>query len=165
MHKDAVISECGRFRYSLTRAWDRGLPQGTFIMLNPSTADASEDDQTIRKCIGFSQRLGLGGFEVVNLFAFRARDPKDLRAASYPCGPDNDQHIREALARTSGPVICAWGAHARGLHRPKEVLQLLMDAGHSSGNALALLKDGTPGHPVLLPYSDQLVGFPLRGAH
>jgi hypothetical protein len=163
MFKDAVLSPCRKFRYSLSRTWDASLPQGAFVMLNPSTADASEDDQTIRKCIGFSQRLGLGGFEVVNLFAFRATDPAALREAGFPIGPDNDRHITNALARLTGPLICAWGAHARGLERPRHVQQLMIESGHQRAYALVLLKDGTPGHPVLLPYTDQLVDFPLRG--
>lgn len=161
MEKDAVISECGRFRYSLSRVWNRDLPQGVFVMLNPSTADASEDDQTIRKCIGFGQRLGMGGFEVVNLYAYRATDPKDLRSAGFLVGPDNDRYITNAVRRATGPVICAWGAHARGLARPHQVQKLLQSAGLQQAHALVLLKDGTPGHPVLLGYVDQLTPFPL----
>ena len=151
----AVVSPCGRYRYSLTRGWGADLanqPRLLYVMLNPSTADAGQDDPTIRKCIGFAQRLGFLALEVVNLYAFRATDPKALKAAGYPVGPDNDLHIRSALARCHRTVVCAWGVNARGLARPAEVLQLIRSVGYEP-HALDLCADGTPSHPLMLPYS------------
>ena len=132
-------------------------------MLNPSTADSISDDPTIRKCIGFAERLGFGGIEVFNLFAFRATNPKDLRAQGYLVGEDNDKIIINRLQELGmdddGYVVCAWGANARNLSRPPYLTSLLSLAGIRL-RALRLLADGTPEHPLMLPYSCKPV--PIR---
>ncbi len=156
MKSDAILSDCGKFRYWLTRDWDGTLPRATFIMLNPSTADAQQDDPTIRKCIGFCQRLGFGGFIVVNLYAFRATDHKDLKRASYPVGPDNDAHTRAAVKDFTDTVICAWGSNAKGLSRPVEVLAMLKSWG-AKPQALQINAGGIPAHPLMLPYTCTLI--------
>lgn len=130
MIKDAYISEDGVYRYSLTRDWDETLPVMLFVMLNPSTADAVVDDQTIRRCIGFAERAYMGGLEVVNLFAFRATDPKEMKAAPDPVGPENNTVIRQALSEAK-TVVCAWGAHGSFQGRAQDVLTLIRDDGHS----------------------------------
>ena len=79
MIKSAEISPCGLYRYSLTRKWEAWKGTVNFIMLNPSTADAQEDDPTIRRCIGFAKAWGYGGIVVTNLFAYRATNPKELK--------------------------------------------------------------------------------------
>ena len=107
-HAAATISPCGLYRYELVRAWG-DPPFCAFVMLNPSTADGAEDDNTIRRCVGFAQRFGFGGFSVVNLFAFRATKPEAMLAAADPVGPDNDAHILGALAAAQR-VFAAWGA-------------------------------------------------------
>lgn len=151
---NAVISACGRFRYQLTRGWHGGSRANLgFVMLNPSTADAENNDPTIRKCIGFAQNLGYCGIVVTNLYAYRATDPADLRRAGYPVGDDNDYYIEHAAKRMSvETMVCAWGAGARGLARPAEVLALLRRLGVTP-HALALTKDGVPRHPLYLPYA------------
>lgn len=163
MKRDAIISECGTFRYWLRRQWDSALPTLAFIMLNPSTADADIDDPTIRKCIGFARRLGFGGIVVVNLFAFRATQPADLKRAGYPAGPENNQYIAMAAgaANQGGRVVCAWGVNARKLSRPAEVLESLHRYGVTP-HALKLTDDGVPWHPLMLPYSCELQ--PMRVA-
>jgi hypothetical protein len=164
MKKTAIISACGLFRYHLTRTWDEALRPLPFIMLNPSTADASEDDPTIRKCIGFAKRLGFGGIEVFNLFAFRATDPRELRASGFPIGFDNTRLMTTRLfelgLQERGYVVCAWGANARNLCYPKDLVCHLSLSGVRL-RALRLLEDGTPAHPLMLPYSCKPV--PLLG--
>src|SRR5882757_2226662 len=76
LERDAVISDCGKYRYLLRRTWDHSKPRTLFVMLNPSTADAEIDDATIRSCIRLSKEMGYGSFEVVNIFGLRATDPK-----------------------------------------------------------------------------------------
>lgn len=164
MNGGAFISDCGKFRYHLWREWDDTIDRLPFIMLNPSTAGADEDDPTVRKCVGFAKRLGFGGIEVFNLFAYRATKPVDLRNNNYQVGPDNDLIMTAGLARMRmherGYVICAWGANARNLSRPQEVRTHLALAGVRL-RALRLLADGTPEHPLMLPYSCQ--PMPLNG--
>jgi hypothetical protein len=121
----AVLSECGRYRYVLQRSlgsvlrWYRPM---LFIMLNPSTADASVDDPTIRRCIWFAKREGATHLTVVNLFALRATDPQELQRASDPIGPENDRHIGEQVEKHNGrPIVAAWGAHKFARNRAAEV--------------------------------------------
>lgn len=158
MEKGALISECGTFRYRLWRRWDSKLAPLGFVMLNPSTADASEDDPTIRKCIGFAKRLGFGAIEVVNLYAFRATYPLDLAKAGYQVGPENDVHIEWVAAHTGGNMVCAWGSNARGHARAAELLKKLRDWGVKP-RALQLNAGGVPAHPGRLSYECRPIEF------
>lgn len=144
---DAVLSESGRYRYALTRTWAPAAGAVCFVMLNPSTADASEDDPTIRRCIGFARAWGFGRLEVVNLFAWRATDPAALRGVADPVGPENDGHIMRA-ARGAKLVIAAWGAHGALLERGEEVRAML--ARRFVVHHLGLTKEGHPRHPLYL---------------
>lgn len=162
----AIMSSCRRFRYMLSRRWNEALPALMFVMLNPSTADAHVDDPTIVKCIGFAKRMGYGGIEVFNLFAYRATDPADLRRAGYPVGPENDalfgQHLREYFETSMHlgtfkdvRVVCAWGANARveeARSRAQDVIDRIRRVG-AVPVALKLLDDGVPSHPLMLPYT------------
>ncbi|UIF90926.1 DUF1643 domain-containing protein [Cupriavidus sp. UYPR2.512] len=157
MQRTATISDCGTFRYRLGRRWADG-PTLAFVMLNPSTADAYQDDPTIRKCIGFAQRTGHSAIEVVNLFAFRATKPADLKAAGWPTGPENlgaITYVARTTHEAGGKVVLAWGANARGLGAPVLVRGVL--SGHGiPAYALRVLDDGTPAHPLMLPYACEL---------
>ena len=126
-------------------------------MLNPSTADHKEDDASIRRCVGFAQRDGYSAIDVVNLYAFRARHPHDLRAAGYPVGPENDMHIRDAVvhART---VCLAWGSNATGHARETQVLQLVRACGVVP-MALGFTRAGSPRHPLMLRSTTEFVPY------
>ncbi len=140
LKKSATISADGVYRYTLSRVWDETLPNLNFIMLNPSTADADLDDPTIRRCIGFGQRDGYGGIQVVNLYAFRATKPSEMLAAIDPVGPDNDA----AWLQINGDVVAAWGANAKQdqVNRAIGVFQEL--------KCLGVTKDGHPRHPLYI---------------
>ena len=157
----AVISSCGQYRYLLTRHPGLQPRIATFIMLNPSTADAEKDDQTIRKCIGFTRLLGCGTLQVVNLFAYRARYPRDMKKAIDPVGPDNAEHVRRAVQEAVGPVICAWGAQGGYRDQDRTMMRWLAEAGVVPF-AYALTKEGHPQHPLLIPYKAELSRFPGR---
>lgn len=161
MVRDARISECGLYRYTLDRKW--GGPNNyypmVFIMLNPSTADANIDDPTIRRCIGFAQRERQTAIMVVNLFAYRATSPKDMRAAADPVGPSNDNYLDQIFMQCSlrgHHVVAAWGAHGSHLKRDRAVWALA----HKNAldlQCLGVTKDGHPKHPLYLPNDAALV--------
>jgi hypothetical protein len=155
--KSARLSPCGLYRYELKRRWSAG-PTATWIMLNPSTADAEQDDPTIRRCIGFTKAWGLGGLTVVNLFALRSTDPKALTFARDPVGPGNDEAIHDA-AVGARVVVCAWGAHATAKDRAAQVLDLL-DATLHTPMCLDRTKDGQPRHPLYM--SKEVDGQPRK---
>lgn len=159
IERGATLSPCGLFRYNLWRHWGNPGNRLMFVMLNPSTADADVDDPTIRKCIGFARRNGFNGIDVVNLYAYRATKPSDLRAAGYPVGPFNDSHIISAAMANhefGGKTICAWGAIGSKLERPSAVVKILRNVAMVDLYALSVCKDGNPGHPLMLPYSSEL---------
>lgn len=149
MNKTAIISECGTYRYRLGRRWGEGRAL-VFVMLNPSTADDKDDDPTIRRCVHFTEAHGYRALEVVNLFAFRATKPAELKKAGYPIGPENDTHIRQAIHEGSTlGVCCAWGSNATRLSRPTQVLSIIRQLGRMPF-ALAFDQHGTPRHPLML---------------
>lgn len=142
----AVFSPCERYRYKLWRVWGRDRPLGCvmFLMLNPSTATDTEDDPTIRRCIGYARSWGYGGLYVGNLFAYRATDPTDLRRADHPVGPDNDRALRAMVAQAA-LVVAAWGSHGtRYGRRVQEVLNLVEQPLY----CLRPLRSGQPAHPL-----------------
>jgi hypothetical protein len=143
VHKSAALSDDGFYRYNLVRRWDLSRPMAVFVMLNPSVADASIDDPTIRRCIGFGKRWGRGGIVVVNLYALRTPNPVFLWKSADPVGARNDQYIRGALWKGS-PVVVAWGVNARQ-DRVKEFLELAADR---KLYCLGTTKTGAPRHPL-----------------
>jgi hypothetical protein len=159
IERTARISECGTYRYWLTRGWDDTRPALLFVMLNPSTADASIDDPTIRRCVGFARRDGYGSVAVANLFAYRATDPKALLTCADAVGPLNDQYLGMALterARRGLPTVAAWGAHAPA-GRVADVLAIAPDA---DWRCLGVTKAGAPRHPLYVRGDQPLEGLP-----
>ena len=149
----AIFSPCRTWRYVLTRTWGDG-DEAIFIGLNPSTADESKDDPTIRRCIGFAKRWGCGGLVMLNLFAFRATLPVDMYEADDPVGPDNDQWLESATHRRTF-VIAAWGNHGEYRGRAAEV------AGRIRGlRCLGVNANGSPRHPLYVPGDARLVDWP-----
>jgi hypothetical protein len=161
VNRRAIVSPCGRYRYWLGRTWSAAKPL-LFVMLNPSTADAEQDDPTIRRCIRFGEAMGFGGIEVVNLFAFRATQPKAMALAGFPVGPDNDEHIRAAAA-SAGAVCAAWGAvgtRNAAEARVQVVAPLIRAAGHEL-QCLQITRSGYPQHPLYLSSSCRLKPYTL----
>ena len=145
----------GNYRYTLTRTWDSSAEALVFILLNPSTADASQDDPTIGRCIGFAKRWGFGGIVVLNLYAYRATKPRDMLAADDPVGPENNRVITEVA--TGQTVVAAWGTNARR-ERVTEVLALLPATTRLL--ALEVTKFGHPRHPLYVHGEAQPVPWP-----
>jgi len=156
MQCSALLCGCGRHRYRLSRCWDASLPIICFVMLNPSTADAFQDDPTIRRCIGFARAWGYGGLQVVNLYSLRTPSPAELKKASQPNGPDHDALLLEAVAAAARAVV-AWGNHGDRA-RVAAVLPRLRAA---AGPVLCLgqTKTGAPRHPLYVPAATQPVDY------
>ena len=149
----AILSDCRTYRYRLTR--DLGvMGDGAicFVMLNPSTADETADDPTIRRCMGYGRTLGAARLEVVNLFAYRSTSPDALYGMSkdMAIGPENDRHIAEAC-NASRIVVCAWGNHGSLFGRANEVLRVIRAQQGAKPMALKInRKSGQPAHPLYL---------------
>ena len=140
----AMFSPCRTYRYTLWRIWSEVEPVVAFVGLNPSTADESVDDPTIRRCIGFAESWGYGGLVMLNLFAYRATDPNVMKRVADPVGPDNDGYLC-SQSNMCGRIIAAWGVH--GLHRGRaNRVRLMIDNLHHLG----LTKGGHPKHPLYL---------------
>lgn len=142
----AVLSECGRYRYALWRDVGELDGEGTvlFVMHNPSTANASEDDPTIRRCIRFARDWGFARLAVGNLYAWRATKPRDLLEADDPVGPENDEWLRR-LVRGSELVVAAWGAQVNPA-TAAPTLRL-----HDRWRCLGVTAGGLPRHPLYVP--------------
>ena len=156
----AILSDCGLYRYRLEREVDPLLGDKTvaFVMVNPSTADAIEDDATIRKVIGFARRMAARRVIVGNLFAYRATDIRALRTVADPIGPDGGDHLRQII-READKVIVAWGPCAK---LPRWLRSRWMEvAGIAEANGINLwclgtANDGHPLHPLMLGYERRL---------
>jgi hypothetical protein len=152
-------SKAREYRYLLTRIWDPHVKPVVFVMLNPSTADALEDDPTIRRCTSFARRERAGGLVVVNLFGLRSTDPRALLHHPDPVGRNNDAFIRQATHQAD-TVICAWGAAGVTGDRGREVTRALI-ARRVSLQCLGTTSTGQPRHPLYLPSGAALE--PFRG--
>lgn len=161
--RGAILSDCGRYRYRLHRQVTASDRVALFIMLNPSTADAQQDDPTIRRCMGFARSMECGLLVVVNLFAYRSKSPKILMSAPEPVGPENDRHISAAAVEadlSGGKIVCAWGAHGGHLGRAAVVMRSLL-LSVCEPVSLGETRNGSPRHPLYLPSSAR--PLPYRG--
>lgn len=180
---NAVLSTCGRYRYSLFRPVHLMTPANVvrslcWVMLNPSTADALWDDPTIRKVMGFTHRAGYDAFHVVNLFPYRATDPRVLRdllkgrtpnlTNVFGEGLKNEKTIKSLVVASTG-IVCAWGAQPWAREQASVVNMWISDvtfyqgAGRRPIYCLGLTKGGDPKHPLMLSYSTKLVPYQPKG--
>ncbi len=150
----AVYSPCEAYRYLLTRVWNPDGRKALFVMLNPSTATEFQNDPTVERCERRARALGFGAFRVTNIFAFRATDPRVMRAMADPIGPDNDAAIADSARDWADSILCAWGTHGAHLGRGAAVEGLLRATGREL-LTLGLSKDGHPKHPLYIGYDRQ----------
>jgi hypothetical protein len=185
----AVLSPCRKYRYRLWRVWGDASKRCVFVGLNPSTADETKDDATIRKCIGFAKRWKFGAIDMVNLFAWRATKPEGLLETPCPAAPDdhypnwndNDRHTQAAF-QSASRIVFAWGGGYTGklgtLIRNHEgsLEHVFKDAFLSdplrrmhggtmplpAAGILGRTKDGSPRHPLMLAYTTPFEEVPFR---
>lgn len=156
MEKSARFSPCRRYRYELWRRWAEG-PYAQFICLNPSIADEVIDDPTVRRVIRFAKDWGYSAVCMTNIFAFRATDPRDMKAEEEPIGgEENDSAIR-SVACSAGIVIAAWGVHGAHLDRGVDVMNLIPRL-----HCLGVTNDGHPKHPLYLRADSKPAAFSLQ---
>lgn len=148
----ATFSPCRTWRYTLWRHWDwRGDAHCVaFIGLNPSTADETKNDPTVRRCINYAKEWGYGGMYMLNIFGYRATDPAVMKAALDPVGPENDRTIAKHVRRC-GLVIACWGVHGAFSEREQRITQLPQV--RQKLHCLGQTKAGHPRHPLYLPKS------------
>jgi hypothetical protein len=151
----AEFSKCRTYRYVLWRRWNEpGTGRSVlFIGLNPSTADETVDDPTIRRCIGFAKRWGYGELVMMNAFAARATDPRQLHATADPIGPENDQWLIHRQQQAD-LIVAAWGMHCSA-EREHDLCQLLNRTLYCLGHTQA----GRPKHPLYLRRDTKLERF------
>jgi hypothetical protein len=157
----AILSSCGTYRYRLERDVAMDGPVYAFFGVNPSTADASINDQTVRKWIGFVKLWGGSRFIVGNVFAHRATDVTELRTVQQPVGPDNFGHL-ERIAADADVLIPCWGDRAkvpRTLHHWIDKTAAFLLAQDKPVRAFGFSKGGDPLHPLMLPYTTELVPY------
>jgi hypothetical protein len=165
IERKTQFSPCRKYRYTLWREWgndarqlwngDNALtmnPPGSFVQfigLNPSTADETKDDPTIRRCIAYAKAWGFSGMCMTNLFAFRATDPEVMKKEIYPIGESvlNDVHLLE-VGQNAGLIVAAWGNHGDHLKRGDSVRKWLRDTHGLKLNCFRLTKQGQPEHPL-----------------
>lgn len=155
----AILSPCGQYRYRLDRTVGMSGPVFAFFGVNPSTADATADDATVRKWIGFTKTWGGSRFIVGNVFAFRATDVRALAAVDDPFGPDIGDHITDIISEADILVPC-WGNANKVPPKLQYAFDVLMDALASSGKPVrtfGLTASGDPKHPLMLGYRTPLV--------
>ncbi len=157
MKRSAIISNCKLYRYYLERIWNTKKASVMFIMLNPSTADGTNDDPTIRRCIKFAAGWGYGGLIVTNLFAYRTTNPKKLLLVDDPIGPKNNEYI-ELGHNEAITTIAAWGTKGQILNRNKEVIEQLADL-----DCIGITQNNHPNHPLYMKADSKLFMYTLRG--
>ena len=154
MRRDASLSTDERYRWWLGRSWAARLGRVCWVMLNPSTANATVDDQTVLKCIGFTQRWGYGALDVVNAYAWRTTKPENIPDdLDLAVGPHNDTLLQHTMA-TADLVIAAWGASYPDKFTPR-MLWVGQLARRHGAHHLGLTKNGSPRHPLYVPYRQQ----------
>jgi len=154
VERSAHFSHCGRYLYALWRTWDARRPSMLIIGLNPSTADAIEDDPTIRRCIRFADDRGYWRLAVANLFAYRATRPADLRRTRHPIDKANDRWLLR-LAAESDICVAAWGDGGRYVGRDAQIIALLGDV-----KCLRVTASGAPRHPLYVRAETNLLSLP-----
>ena len=154
----ATFTSCRRWRTLLWRRWDASRPIANFLMLNPSTADEHQLDPSCARARVYAERWGFGALIVTNLFAWRATDPDDMKAATDPVGRGNNAAIVRA-AREAKLIVCAWGNHGAYLDRSQKVVDLLRRLGVDL-HFLKMNGAGEPSHPLYLPSTRRPTPWP-----
>ncbi len=151
----AILSTCNTYRYRLDRNIQEYGKTIAFFGINPSTADALEDDATVRKWRGFTQQMNGKKFIVGNVFSFRSAYVTDLKS-TYPLhGDEHFQHLYKIIDEADILIPC-WGSRwklNKQLHIFIDQLLEILLASNKPVMTLGLTKSKDPKHVLMLPYS------------
>lgn len=126
LKREALLSDDGNYRYVLHNSWDESKDNLAVIMLNPSKADELKLDKTVMNLNNFAVDNDFGSLTIVNLYAFMATEPKDLKYRNDYYERDNDEHI-VTVANYADTIIVAWGSDSKKyVSRKREVEALLI---------------------------------------
>jgi len=154
----AILSDDRKYRYALFRIWDPSERMIVFIGLNPSTADETVDDPTIRRCINYAKAWGYGGLVMLNVFAYRATKPNELLHVEDPVGPENEVWIQVYSSWTKKIILC-WGTHG-ALHWQGRKIYKQLD--RTKCWCFGYTKGGEPKHPLYQRKDAVLIPFHLE---
>ena len=158
MQRSAVLSTDREYCYRLERTWNARLKRVLWVTLNPSTADEVVDDQTVKRCIAFSDAWGFGGLVVGNLFALRSADPSVVVRHHDPVGPENDGHLL-SMAEECSVVVAAWGGSLVGedvFHLRERAVRKLL-AGRMM--CMGITYQARPRHPSRMKAGPELFEY------
>lgn len=147
----ATFSECKKYRYALWRIWDKAKPVVMFIGLNPSTANESENDPTIRRVVSMANSWGYGGVYMMNCWAYIATDPTLLKTNEFSNEWNNNTIT--ATASKCKTIVFAWGSFeiVKRLGRDSELIEMFPNA-----KCLMKNKNGSPRHPLYVKGDTEL---------
>jgi hypothetical protein len=157
----AVFSACGRYRHRLDRDVQLFGLVALLVGVNPSTAGAQQNDNTIAKEIGFAKVHGWSRIIKVNVFDWIATDVRELAQVAQPASAQNRQFV-SAAANEADILVPCWGDRTkvpRGLHSAIEAMQALLRAQGKPMVCFGRTAGGDPRHPLMLSYETELVPF------
>ena len=151
----AIFSPCGKYRYVLSRYWDKDKGKILFIGLNPSIAGANSDDRTVSRLTQFCKLWGYGGFRIINVFALVATNRQMLGKVDDPIGPDNDRYFEKYKGYKK--VIFMWGA-SEYIEQHEERINKIIEM-FPRGKCFRKTKSGHPEHPLYIPYTCEPIKY------
>jgi len=151
----ADFSTCGKYRYSLWRIWDKSKPLVMFVGLNPSTANATSDDPTIRRVKSIAANLGYGGVYMMNCFPYISTDPTKLKFGYTDESQYRNYYQLQDIQEKCKDVIFAWG----NFKEVTEDIQKVLRTYFPNAKALHINKNGSPKHPLYCKSDIQPVNF------
>jgi len=152
---DAIFSDDRKYRYALWRLWDLSRPKVMFIGLNPSTANETDDDNTIKKVVKIAKYNGYGGVYMTNLFAWVTAYPEELKKCSNPQGSNN--HWLITISGMCQDVVFAWGNFKEATERAREVIENFTK--FDAPKCIVQNKNGSPKHPLYCKDESVLIPF------
>lgn len=151
----ADFSNCRKYRYALWRIWDEAKPLAMFIGLNPSTANESDNDPTVKSVGRICKHNGYGGFYMMNCFPYISTDPAKLKdGLTLDTNTKNIEKLKE-IGYACKDVVFAWGSFKEVDEYTSGLLAYLFP----NAKALYINQNGSPKHPLYCKSESTLIAF------